>query len=1126
METCVVCKGSYKKGRGLKIHQKKSGCFKKLADLHRNKCKSEAPNTQEPNHSDVRSQVDQNGEATETSSVEGQVKNRGEKGQDRQIGEKKEEPEDGGTRQPKGEELGQRNKTREGDALEIHVEPSLYAEVDTWLNTTVQDKNPDTEQEMKKTNQEDIRSWLKRKELRKETISADELLGDTRRVLVKENKDPKKQLNREKASSRAEEPPKDTRRVLAKENQDPRKQPNLDQMCPEEDTKQGETKDKQDIRTWLETGKAKTEAGSKPDGQKRENTGDTRRVLAKERDAQSQVEIMEGPANVVLSKHGLHLTRGDFRSLADKNYLNDKIIEEYLRLIASRNEDDSQLPTVYSCSVFLYKQLDKFGLDEGWKRTKRWIREDITAKDYVLFPIHNREHWTLIVVEPSKRTVHYLDSLLGSRHFSAAPRMIKAYMERRHKEIGEKAEYKVKIREDLPLQTNGVDCGVFVCQYAERLTRQAAMDFRQEDMAEARKEMTEELLMGKIMPRERKEWDQSKPREKKKESAKIKKNQKASRKEDRKSAKEGKKKAEGDKAKGGDEGRKERINWPSANSKEWERLDEDLTPLLQVQAASAENKAVVHPMMIYTLCKERFGVKEGKKKSTEVGPSKRQQKCKKLREEINKLKEAYKEAGEGQKEGIKQLQEEKLQKLRLAKRAETLRKGRKKFSRNCSAFLSQPFDFARNVIAPKPKGNLKSSKEEVENHLQKVHGDTEKKEANVDPEGIPEYPQPQVDFDNEPPSWKEFNNRLRKTRNKSAPGPNGVPYVVYKRCPGVARLLWGYLKGMWKKNSISREWRKAEGVFIPKEEGAEDVEKFRTISLLNVEGKLFFGLKAERLMKFALENKCIDTSIQKGGVPGMAGCLEHTAVISQLIREAKEGKGDLVVTWLDVANAYGSLPHRVIMTALRRANVPDEMCKLVEAYYADVKIRFSTGEFTTEWRQVERGIVTGCTLSVILFALAMTMLVTAAKEETKGPTSATGQKQVNSRLFMDDIVTTTETVVQTSLLINKLIGKLDYAGLTVKPEKCRSLVIYKGKVLNKQILIKSKPITQLQEKSIKYLGKTYSASLDEKEQTMAIESQLKDDIRKIEKCRIPTPAYVIAKTNVATKYIQRPTDIC
>ena len=46
-----------------------------------------------------------------------------------------------------------------------------------------------------------------------------------------------------------------------------------------------------------------------------------------------------------------------------------------------------------------------------------------------------------------------------------------------------------------------------------------------------------------------------------------------------------------------------------------------------------------------------------------------------------------------------------------------------------------------------------------------------------------------------------------------------------------------------------------------------------------------------------------------------------------LYDEAFEGKGDLVVTLLDVANAYGSLPHRVIMTALRRADVSDEMCK-------------------------------------------------------------------------------------------------------------------------------------------------------------------------------------------------------
>ena len=103
------------------------------------------------------------------------------------------------------------------------------------------------------------------------------------------------------------------------------------------------------------------------------------------------------------------------------------------------------------------------------------------------------------------------------------------------------------------------------------------------------------------------------------------------------------------------------------------------------------------------------------------------------------------------------------------------------------------------------------------------------------------------------------------------------------------------------------------------------MDKFRTMSLLNVEGKLYFGLKADRLTKYAVANGYIDTSVQKGGVPGVSGCMEHTGILTQLIREAKEGRKDLVVTWLDIANAYGTIPHRVIMTALQKAYVPEEI---------------------------------------------------------------------------------------------------------------------------------------------------------------------------------------------------------
>ena len=122
------------------------------------------------------------------------------------------------------------------------------------------------------------------------------------------------------------------------------------------------------------------------------------------------------------------------------------------------------------------------------------------------------------------------------------------------------------------------------------------------------------------------------------------------------------------------------------------------------------------------MCKERFGVKVVGGKA-QRGPSRRQKKCTDLRKEIKLLTEKYANAPDKEKLEIKTKQQEQLKRLRLAKRAETLRKNRKEFSKNCGKFLNNPYSFARNVIAPRPHGNLNSSKEIVEDHIKKAHED-------------------------------------------------------------------------------------------------------------------------------------------------------------------------------------------------------------------------------------------------------------------------------------------------------------------------------------------------------------------------------------------------------------------
>ena len=116
---------------------------------------------------------------------------------------------------------------------------------------------------------------------------------------------------------------------------------------------------------------------------------------------------------------------------------------------------------------------------------------------------------------------------------------------------------------------------------------------------------------------------------------------------------------------------------------------------------------------------------------------------------------------------------------------------------------------------------------------------------------------------------------------------------------------------------------------------------------------------------------------------------------------------------------------------------------------------------------------------------------------------SSGQRQGSCRLFMDDIATTTETTVQTKHLLNKLIDKLRWAGLTVKPEKCRTMVIKEGKISKQSINIEGKSITSITEKPIKYLGKTYNMSLNERQQTEEVVQQAKKDLKKINKCKMP-----------------------
>ena len=163
-------------------------------------------------------------------------------------------------------------------------------------------------------------------------------------------------------------------------------------------------------------------------------------------------------------------------------------------------------------------------------------------------------------------------------------------------------------------------------------------------------------------------------------------------------------------------------------------------------------------------------------------------------------------------------------------------------------------------------------------------------------------------------------------------------------CPKLLRRLWNLLKVVWRKGKVPDCWQQAEGIFTPKEKDTKTFTQFRTISLLNVEGKIFFAVLAKRMTQYLTSNQYIDTSVQKGGVPGFSGCVEHTSALSHIIREAKVNQKDLTVVWLDLANAYGSIPHKLIETALKHYHIPDHVQQIINGYFSNIQLRFAVGE--------------------------------------------------------------------------------------------------------------------------------------------------------------------------------------
>ncbi|RXN25999.1 hypothetical protein ROHU_005724 [Labeo rohita] len=231
--------------------------------------------------------------------------------------------------------------------------------------------------------------------------------------------------------------------------------------------------------------------------------------------------------------------------------------------------------------------------------------------------------------------------------------------------------------------------------------------------------------------------------------------------------------------------------------------------------------------------------------------------------------------------------------------------------------------------------------------------------------------------------------------------------------------------------------------------------------------------------------------------------MEHANIIWHQIQSAKKENRDLHVIFLDLANAFGSVPHKILWMAFSYFRVPDHITDLVKSYFHDLQFCITVENTTTAWQQLEIGIMAGCTISPLAFVMAMQVVIRASRWVVGGERTKSGLRLPPVRAYMDDMTLITTTKPCTRRLLQKLQENIQWARMQFKPSKSRSISIVKGQLTGEQFYISEEPIPTVFEKPIKSLGRWYSADLKDTQQIEQLRRDLANGLKQMNNTGLP-----------------------
>lgn len=292
-----------------------------------------------------------------------------------------------------------------------------------------------------------------------------------------------------------------------------------------------------------------------------------------------------------------------------------------------------------------------------------------------------------------------------------------------------------------------------------------------------------------------------------------------------------------------------------------------------------------------------------------------------------------------------------------------------------------------------------------------------------------------------PITSNEIRDTLKRTNSNSAPGPDHLSYTAWKKLDPKYDIITAILNTCRVNTKIPPSWKGSNTILIHKGNDTNNLDNWKPIALQNTLYKMYASIIARRMSNRATTNEILSNS-QKGFLP-VEGCFEHGFVLKSILQDSRRNRKAACVAWVDLKDAFGSVPHHVLFETLRLTGLRGATLAVIQDIYSGASTSVRTASTTSDPIPCRRGVKQGCPLSPILFDLVIEVVIRAMEEVPRAGYQI-AHTNIKTLTYADDLCAFASSPSIIQQMLARAQEEAAWAGLTFNPRKCAALTMVRG----------------------------------------------------------------------------------